>query len=291
MGFFDVVEDVANVATFGVYDAVGGIGGLTGQNQADAAIAAQTAAAREANATQKYIFDEQRKDAQPWRSAGISALAGLQDNDFKKDFTMSDFEADPGYAFRMAEGQKAIERSAAARGGLNSGATMKSLAQFSQNTASNEYQNAYNRFNSDRDRRFNRMSSIAGVGQTANSQVAAAGQNYGNNVSSNQIGLGNAIGAAHIAQGNQMSNLIGQGAGAAALAFSDLRLKKSVEKLPTTLFKDVPTYAFEYINEKFGKGRFVGVMAQDLLAKDSRHPAVIETPEGYMVDYSKLEVA
>lgn len=111
---------------------------------------------------------------------------------------MADFNADLGYAFRMSEGQKAIERSAAARGGLNSGATMKALTRFGQDTASSEFNNAYNRFNADRDRRYNRLSSLAGLGQTAQAQVNQAGMNYGNNVSSNLVGMGNAAAAAKI---------------------------------------------------------------------------------------------
>ncbi|MFK5283483.1 hypothetical protein ACI3PL_28310, partial [Lacticaseibacillus paracasei] len=52
--------------------------------------------------------------------------------DFNRDFTMADFTADPGYAFRMREGQRAIESSAAARGGLLSGGTGKALVNYGQ---------------------------------------------------------------------------------------------------------------------------------------------------------------
>lgn len=258
----------------------GSIGGfvenVTGINMgddsaADQAIGAQTGAAREANATQRYIFDQQREDAQPWREAGRGALGGMQNADFQRDFTAEDFQADPGYAFRMAEGAKALERSAAARGGMNSGRMMKELTRFGQDTASAEYNNAYNRFNADRDRRFNRLSSIAGVGQTANSQIAAAGQNYGNNVSQNQIGLGNAIGAAHIAQGNRQADFLGQGVSTgmtAAMMFSDRLLKtniKSVSKEDLAEMRaHIKAYRFNYISPEFGEGDWIGVMAQDL---------------------------
>ena len=52
---------------------------------------------------------------------------------------------DPGYQFRLDEGRKALERSAAAQGTLRSGATLKGLMDYGQNTASQEYQRAYNR--------------------------------------------------------------------------------------------------------------------------------------------------
>lgn len=77
------------------------------------------------------------------------------------------FETTPGYQFRVDEGQKAIERSAAARGGLNSGATLKALERFGQNIASDEY-TTY----------LNRLSSLAGTGQTQANAQASLGQNF-----------------------------------------------------------------------------------------------------------------
>ncbi len=123
-----------------------------------------------------------------------------------KSFTASDFTPDPGYQFRLSEGQKGVERSAAARGGLLSGATLKGLTRYNQDFASNEYGNAYNRFNNDRNIKFNRLASLAGVGQTATNQIGQAGQNYVNNVSSNIIGAGNAQAAGTIGMGNALIN-------------------------------------------------------------------------------------
>jgi hypothetical protein len=185
--------------------AIGGsvLGAGVNAYSANRAAKGQAQAAAASNALQKKMYKQQRKDQEPWREAGKQALSGLTGNaDFQRDFAASDFEADPGYAFRMAEGQKALERSAAARGGLQSGGTLKALTKYGQDVASQEYGNAYNRFNADRDRRFNRLSSIAGVGQTANSQVAAAGQNYANQYGNNVQGAANANAAAGIAMGN-----------------------------------------------------------------------------------------
>lgn len=124
------------------------------------------------------------------------------DPEFTRNFTNEDFVKDPGYEFRMAEGQKALERSAAARGGLQSGGTLKALGRYGQDYASNEYSNAYNRFNADRDRRFNRLSSLAGGGQTASQNVGNAAQAYGQNAGNNMMGAANAAGAAGIASAN-----------------------------------------------------------------------------------------
>jgi hypothetical protein len=121
---------------------------------------------------------------------------------------MSDFQKDPGYEFRMAEGQKALERSAAARGGLQSGGFMKNLSRYGQDYASNEFANARNRFNEDRTLKFNRLSSIAGLGQTANNQIGSAGQNYANQVGNNMMGAANAQGAAGIANANMWGSTL-----------------------------------------------------------------------------------
>jgi hypothetical protein len=180
--------------------------GIMGSKAAGNAAKQQAAAASEANRLQRDMFQQQRKDQAPWREAGASALGDLANPDFKRDFTSADFQKDPGYDFRMQEGQKALERSAAARGGLQSGGTLKALSRYGQDFASNEYNNAYNRFNADRDRRFNRLSSIAGLGQTANNQIGAAGQNYANQVGANQMGAANAAGAAGIASANAWGN-------------------------------------------------------------------------------------
>lgn len=192
------------------------IGGIVTSSAAGDAADAQVQAANSSNATQLAIFNQQRADTAPWRAAGQTALGQLSTGttaggEFNKDFTMADFQQDPGYQFRMAEGQKAIERSAAARGNVLGGSTLKALTSYSQGVASDEFQNAYNRFNSDRSNRFNRLASLAGVGQTANQQLGQAGQNYANAVSSNNAAAGNASAAASIAGGKAVNSAIGTG--------------------------------------------------------------------------------
>lgn len=175
------------------------VGGYMSSQASGRAIDAQSAAAGDANRTQKEIYDMQRDDARPYMTAGQDALTQLQNPNIMQNFT-----GDPGYQFRLDQGGKAINAAAAARGMGNSGATMKALQDYAQNMASNEYSNAYNR-------NYSRLSQLAGYGQAAAAGQAASAQNYGNQVSSNQIGLGNAIGASNIAQSNNMSNMISNG--------------------------------------------------------------------------------
>lgn len=197
-------------------------------SQAEAAgnaSAAQLQAQRESNALQKEMYDQNRADMQPWREAGMSALSQLstglqQGGDFNRNFTLADFQADPGYAFRQAEGQKAIDNSAAARGSSLSGATLKALSRYGQDYASNEYQNGYNRWNNDMSTRYNRLAGVAGTGQTATQQIGAYGQNTASNiaqgnmntanqVASNTIGAGNARASGYVGMANSLSNGVG----------------------------------------------------------------------------------
>ena len=66
---------------------------------------------------------------------------------------------DPGYSARLREGQKAIERSAAAKGTLVTGGTLKDLSNYAQDYAANEYQNVYNRAFQDYSTNYQRQAS------------------------------------------------------------------------------------------------------------------------------------
>jgi hypothetical protein len=188
---------------------VGGVGSyLGGKEQADAARAAANTsadAARYQTDVQRQMYDLTRSDQAPWREAGANALTQLTSGtvpggDLVRSFTASDYEADPGYAFRQSEGLKAIERSAAARGGALSGGTMRGIERFGQGLASEEYGNAFNRYQTNQSNRFNRLASIAGLGQTATSATGAAGSNYANAITgisnANATNQGNAFLAA-----------------------------------------------------------------------------------------------
>lgn len=254
---------------------------LGGSSRTDAAVRAQQQAAANANQVQREMYYQTRQDFSPYRDAGAGALSRLQSGDFLKNLQM-----DPGYQFRMQEGMRALQNAAAAKGSLKSGATLKALTRYGQDFASNEYQNAYAR-------EYNRLSQLAGLGQASAGQQAAAGQNYAAAYGQNVMGAANAQAAATMAQLNQTNQLINSGAGLgmAALIASDRRLKKNIKKLPVT-FKGVPVYEFEYIDpDRFGRGRFIGVMAQDLLALNPKHPAVAETSHGLMVNYDLLREA
>ena len=171
-------------------------------NAASNAAQDQTNAANNASQLQYNEFQQQQQNQQPWLQAGAGALSQMQNPYYQQQFNMSDFQEDPGYQFDLSQGQQAINRSAAASGSLASGGTLKALNNYSQQQASNEYQNAYNRFTNNQTQSFNRLASLAGLGQTANGQVGAAGENMANQVGANTMGAANAQGAAGIASAN-----------------------------------------------------------------------------------------
>lgn len=183
-------------------EAVGG--GQTGAIR-DAA-RTQAAAADRAAQLQREMFERQVQLSEPWRKAGEQALNKLIPLTDYQQFGMQQFQADPGYGFRMSEGMKALERSAAARGGLLSGATLKGIQRFGQDLGSQEYQNAFNRYQAEREARLRPLQSLAGIGQTTATQLGEAGRSYGTNVGNLGLAQGetsaNALLAAQRARGS-----------------------------------------------------------------------------------------
>jgi hypothetical protein len=166
---------------------------------------ANSETAREYDQTRQDQLDllaQQREDQAPWLAAGKSALAKIASG--------VDLPTDPGYQFRVSEGEKGIQRAASGRSGLYSGATLKALARFNQDTASNEYGASWNR-----------LASLAGLGQTATNQIGQAGQsaygtianagaNASGNISQNLIGAGNARASGYVGTANAVSNGLSQ---------------------------------------------------------------------------------
>jgi hypothetical protein len=155
---------------------------------ADRSGALQRETAKEQLALQTRMYEEGIARQQPYYQAGTNALAKMQAQyaNMPAAFTgQVDLTQDPGYAFRLKEGQQALDRSAAARGGLISGGALKAATRYGQEMGSQEYGNAYNRaltsYNAGVNREatgYNRLASMSGIGQTAANTIGTAGQNY-----------------------------------------------------------------------------------------------------------------
>ena len=183
---------------------------LIGSSASKKAASTQADAANRAADLQMQQFERQVELQEPWRQAGITALNKLTPLATEyTPFGMQQFQQDPGYAFRMQEGMKALERSAAARGGLLSGSMLKGAQRYGQDLASQEYMNAFNRYQAERNARLNPLQSLAGIGQTATNQLGQAGQTMAGNV-------GQAMGAAAQARASGYvggANALSQGLG------------------------------------------------------------------------------
>lgn len=208
------------------------LGSKAAQDAKDAQIGAEqnvlanNNAAKDASlATNRDLYQSETKAFQPYQSTGTGALqqlaAGTANGGvFNSTPTGEQVLAqDPGYAFRLQQGQQALLRAAAAGGGVGSGGTLKAAQQYGQDYASNEYQNAYSRYANTRQANYGNLLNLAGMGQTANSQFATATGQYGGAVTGVTMGtaqqnadalagIGNAEAAGSIGSANAWSGAL-----------------------------------------------------------------------------------
>lgn len=206
---------------------IGGLAGIAGGNKA--AKAQENAAQVGADATlqaQREALAAQK----PFLEGGYSAtnklldLLGLSQNtgaagfgslNQQFSFTPGDLTQTPGYQFQLDQGQEALDRKAAAGGGFYSGANLKAAQSFGQNLAGttfdNEYNRAFNAFQTNRANTLNPLQALAGQGQSSANNVSGIQQNTGNALANLYTGLGNAQGAAAISRGNAIGGAINSG--------------------------------------------------------------------------------
>ena len=143
--------------------------------------------------------------------AAPTPAAGAPPSEFgslARPFSAEQFQADPGYAFRQSEGMKALERSAAARGGLLSGGTLKGIQRFGQDLASQEYGNAFNRYQIERSARLNPLQSLMGSGQSATNVMTGATGQAGQNEAANLYGAGQARASGYVGSANALGGAL-----------------------------------------------------------------------------------
>lgn len=182
-------------------------GGAMAARGAKKAAQTQAASADRASQIQLDMYNQTRQDLDPYKQAGATSLSQMMgqmtpDGYFNQTYTGQDIYSDPSYQFRLQQGQDAIQSSAAAQGGLLSGATLKALQNHGQESASQEYSNAYNRFNADQTNRYNRLSNLVGIGQNAAAQVGNAGAQTAQAVANNTMAGANSIAAGQVGSAN-----------------------------------------------------------------------------------------
>lgn len=150
------------------------------------------AAADKATALQKQMYEESVARQQPFLAGGTEDYNRLRSLMSGGPGAAQQFlQMDPGYGFRLGEGLKAMERGAAARGGLMSGAALKAGQRYGQDLASQEYGAAYNR-----------LARMADLGPQAAGVMSTLGQNYAGNVGNIYTRQGDTAAQAAIARGS-----------------------------------------------------------------------------------------
>ena len=185
------------------------VSSVIGSDAARKASNTQADAANRAADLQYRQYQEDVVRQKPFYDVGVNALPELVAASKYTPFTMDKFQADPGYAFRLSEGQKQLDRSAAARGGLISGGALKAATKYGQEMGSQEYMNAFNRYQTERAARLNPLQSLTGMGQTTANTLGTSGQQMASNVGE-AIGSGAAARASgYVGQANALTSGLG----------------------------------------------------------------------------------
>ena len=197
---------MSGVATaIGVSAAVGVGASIYSANKA---AGASRAAANSSIGEQQREYDQARADNTPFRTTGVSALnqvAKLYGLDYTDEngntvkgsgkANFSSFATSPDFQFNLNQGQDAINRSAAAKGGLLSGAAVKAGQTYASGLADNEFNNYVAH-----------LEGVAGQGQAATNATTAAGTNMANQNSAAIMGAGNARASAYLENGQSIAN-------------------------------------------------------------------------------------
>lgn len=186
------------------------VGGASQIYASSKASDAQVQAANTAANTQLGMYNQTRKDLEPYRQIGEDAYATLQPK--LKDLT-DGVSIDPNvlkdsdyYRFAESQGLKAAQNSAAARGLGKSGAALKGATSFAEGLATGTYKDAFNMAVTNQTNTFNRLKSLIDTGQNASAQTGSAGTAAATGAANAQIGAGNAQAAGYNAMGGAVSN-------------------------------------------------------------------------------------
>jgi hypothetical protein len=185
------------------------IGGAITSSATNKAAKRAQAAADANTALQREQYDQSSARLSPYIERGgtadqrIAAFLGLGGDEAASKKAFQDFLDSTGYQFQLGEGTKAIAARQATRGMLNSGATLKALNTYGQNTA-RTYSGQY----------LGQLNEQASRGLNAAGMLSGAGANYANAASQNNNAAASAAGNASIAQASSLNSMLGSALGA-----------------------------------------------------------------------------
>lgn len=202
---------------------IGGVasigGALIGGSAAKSAANTQADAARYAADMQMKQYEQTRTDLTPWRTAGAGALGTLTGKLSDLTSAPTGFKEDPGYQFARSEGMRALDGSAASKGMLMSGGTLKDAMRFSTGLADQQYGDWWAREMAMKDSTYNKLSGVATMGQNAATQTGQMGQNAAASAGNYVTQGANASAAGTIGQANAITGGLGN---LATLAMNNL---------------------------------------------------------------------
>lgn len=154
---------------------------------------AQKAAAQKTNAniTKQNALGLKAYQAQS-KAITTSPQYGSLMRDFGEKFNygVKDFRQDPGYQFKLDQGNRDLQGRLAAMGMSNSGAALKEGIRFNQGEADQtwqrdrafkygQYLDRYNQYQANRSTKYNQLGGLAGTGQQAANTIGNNAQQFG----------------------------------------------------------------------------------------------------------------
>lgn len=178
---------------------------------------AQADATKNASAQQMAMYQQTRKDLQPYQQFGQVGANMLQSQlpQLTAPITMDEatLRDTPGYQFNLQQGLKSVQNGAAARGLGASGAAMKGAASYATGLADSTYQNQFANANTNNTNAYNRLMGVARLGENAAAQTGAYGTQTAQSIGNNTIQGGNAQAAGYLGAANALTNGVNNYAG------------------------------------------------------------------------------
>jgi hypothetical protein len=195
-------------------------GGAIASRGASKAASAQQQAEQQRLDLERRMYEEDVARQEPFRQIGLenlnrlAALYSPETGAYFKAPTMNELLMDPGYQFRLSEGEKAMARMQAARGQYLGGGAIKAGLRYGQEMGSQEFQNAYARAMEQRRMATSALAQLGGLGPTATSEMGRAGQQYAAGAGQAISSGGQARASGYLGQSNALREALGGAVGA-----------------------------------------------------------------------------
>ena len=176
------------------------------------------------NIAQKYAAAKNAEVAaqSPYQGEGNrGAYLNYDQDQYQKDVgytpmvnSLAELQATPGYQFQLEQGLQGVNNSAAARGGLLSGANLKAINDYAQGQAATGYQAAWERAQTAyqnafgrNQQKFQNLQAMVNNGQAAANSQGNAALSVGEGLAGASTNYGNNMGSLALAQGQNQANM------------------------------------------------------------------------------------